>query len=606
MDFWNHTKRGDNLDIRKYLEENILVTDGAMGTYYGEVTGNNGSSCEFANVENPDVVKKIHEEYISAGAKLIRTNTFYANPITTDIEREMLEALIKAGYRIAVEAAKDKDVFIGCSIGPLHEAVSKDEDLDVLDEYKFIADTFLSEGADIFVFETFGTLDYLKEISGYIKSKKEDAFILVQFAIAMDGHTRKGISVNKILAGLKQIDTIDAYGFNCGAGPTHIYKMLKELDIFDGIVSVLPNAGYPEVINDRMVYVNNPGYYSDIMVKIAKLGARIIGGCCGTTPEHIRNIVKKLNDEKSETLKVPEAKSAKKKEGEKAENGFLKKLMNDEFVLAVELDPPFDTDIASIMKNAKICKEIGIDVVTVADSPRAIARVDSLMMSSKIKRETGIDVMPHVCCRDKNLNALKSGLLAAHVDGIRNILVVTGDPVLGIDKVSTKGVFNLNSYELISLIDDMNSELFKDDPMLIGGALNLNVLNKEAQINRMVKKHSKGADVFLTQPIFEDEVIDYLPDIDRNSGKILAGIMPIVSYKNALFLNNEVPGITVPEDKIEMFKSANGKEESIEIGISIAVETIDKIRDRVDGIYFITPFNRIDIIKEIMDRVKLK
>lgn len=593
------------MNIRDYLDRHILVADGAMGTYFGEIMGNT-LSCEMATIEYPDVIRRIHREYIKAGAKLIRTNTFSANTISMNINRETLEKLIRDSFRIATDTAR-RDAFIGCSIGPIHESHQKKRDgFDYYPEYKFIVDTFLDEGGEIFVFETFGSTDYLKEITEYIKSVKEDAFIITQFAVMADGYTRRGVNINNIIEDIKEMGTIDVYGFNCGSGPAHIYNLLKKMDIFkDNIVSVLPNAGYPEMINGRMVYVNNPGYFCEKILDIVKLGARIVGGCCGTTPEHIKEIVRRLNRDLNIDFEIQPPRLLYKKNKEAKPNIFRYKLDNDEFAIAVELDPPFDSDLDKLMRNAEICKQNGIDVVTIADSPRGMARVDSLMVASKIYQDIGIETMPHLCCRDKNVNALKSGILGAHINGVRNILAMTGDPVLDIDSVATKSVFNMNSYELINMIDNMNKDIFKNDEIMIGGALNLNVKNKDAQLGRMKRKNEKGAEFYLTQPIYDMEVAEYLKTMERGDEKILAGIMPIVSYKNAQFLNNELPGIKIPEEHIERFRNIRDREKSVETGIEIACDMIEELKAYVDGIYFIAPFGRMDIIAEIIRRTRI-
>lgn len=594
------------MDIREYLNSNILVTDGAMGTYFGDLVGNI-ESCEMASVKNPDIIKKIHREYIEAGAKLLRTNTFSANTLSMNIGRSELKELLEASYDIAKEVAGD-NAFVGCSIGPLHETrLKKKSSPDFLTEYKFIVDSFIDKGADIFVFETFGSLDFIPEITRYIKSKNDNAFVLVQFAVMADGHTRRGLSVSKIISEMEALESVDSFGFNCGSGPAHIYNILKKLDIFkSNIISVLPNAGYPEIVNRRMVYVNNPEYFSEKITDIVKLGAKIVGGCCGTTPSHIREIVKQLDEDRTLEFKSESVDKKAETVQVKKGNSFKKKLDNKEFVIAVEIDPPFDINIQKSIDNARICKENGVDIVTVADSPRGVARVDSFMVASKIKSDVGIEVMPHICCRDKNMNALKSGIMGAYINGIRNILAITGDPVLDIETVSTKSVFNMNSYQLINMIENLNQEMFGGDEILIGGALNLNVKNKDAQIERMRRKSDKGASIYLTQPIFDDESIEYLSKLDKEGNKILAGIMPVVSYKNAQFLNNELPGIKIPDKYVQMFKEEKNKEKSVEIGINIAKETINKIKPHVDGIYFITPFNRIDIITELIEKTGLK
>ncbi|WP_160691857.1 bifunctional homocysteine S-methyltransferase/methylenetetrahydrofolate reductase [Clostridium sp. C2-6-12] len=591
--------------IKNYLKKNILISDGAMGTYYSELTGNDVSYCEFGNLNDKETIKKIHTEYINAGAKLIRTNTFSANIYDLGVSRERLKDIIKSGIDIAKEAAKNKEVFIGGSIGPIKKDNLEESNSEILGEYKFIIDCFLEENIDIFIFETFSNFNYLKEIGEYIKSKNSSSFILTQFAVKPDGFTRDGLSVAKLVNSVKNIEEIDAYGFNCGSGPMYISEIIKSINIGNDIVSALPNAGYPEIIHERTVYPNNPVYFAKKIKEIKSMGASIIGGCCGTNPKFIKEI-SSLIHEISKNVNTIAIKEEKVSDAEnKIENTFKTKLENGEFVVAIELSAPINTDISKLITGAKICKENKVDLVTVPDSPMSKVRADSAIIAAKIKREIGIEAMPHLCCRDKNTNAIRSTLIGSHVENIRNILAITGDPISDASKVEAKSVFNLNSFKLMELLNDMNSELFIEDNIFIGGALNLNVLNKEVEYNRMMKKIEKGAKFFLTQPIYDDAAIEFLKKVkERTNVKILAGLLPVVSYRNAVFLNNELPGVTIPDRYVNMFKEDMTKEEAQEVGISIAVELGKKVKDICDGLYFITPFNRVEMLMEIIKRIK--
>ena len=267
--------------------------------------------------------------------------------------------------------------------------------------------------------------------------------------------------------------------------------------------------------------------------------------------------------------------------------------------------PPFDTSIDKMMHCAKVCKDNNIDLVTIPDSPMSKVRVDSTILATKIKREIGIDAMPHICCRDKNTNAIRSGLMGAHIENIRNVLALTGDPMSDINKVEAKSVFNLNSFKLINLISEMNKEIFTDDDITIGAALNLNVRNKDIEVSRMKKKIENGANFFITQPIYDDETFEYLKKVkEENDVKILGGILPIVSYKNAQFLNNELPGVRIPNEYLNRFTLDMSKEEAEKVGIEIAVELGNKMKDIVDGFYFVTPFKRVEMIMKIIDGIK--
>ncbi|MBP2654860.1 MAG: bifunctional homocysteine S-methyltransferase/5,10-methylenetetrahydrofolate reductase [Firmicutes bacterium] len=592
--------------IKDYLKNNVLIADGAMGTYYSQIISNNDTFPELANITNPLIIEKIHAEYIEAGAQLIRTNTFSANSIVLNKTRQEVKTILEKGYALAQKAALGNKVFIAASIGPIPEMTADGTILDktrILDEYMFIVDTFLNVGANIFIFETFSRLDYLSEIASYIKDKAADAFILTQFVMTSEGFTRKGISLERIRDQIRKVTTIDAYGFNCGVGPTHLAKLISNLDFSQDVLSIFPNAGYPEIVNERMVYNNNPDYFASVLSNMPGLGANIIGGCCGTTPSHIKKLAEKVQLQPLKPSSVAKGERKELRAVRKTKNNFFDKLKNGQFTIAVELDPPFDINIDKIVHNAFICKEHGVDLITIADSPLARARVDSVMLAAKIKREVGIETMPHICCRDRNINALKSILLAGHIEEIRNVLAVTGDAIPNASTSEIKSVFNLNSTKLIEFITEMNKEIFVDDQFCIGGALNLNVLNKDVELSRMLAKTEKGAGFFLTQPIFDAETIAYLPKVRKSSqAKILGGIMPLVSYRNAQFINNEVPGINVPAEYIKMFDPNMTKEEAEEQGVDLAVKIACEVKSGVDGFYFITPFNRVEMIMKILHR----
>ncbi len=610
--------RGVNLMIKDYIRNNILLTDGAMGTYYAKLTGDYSGFSELANIDNPKIIKDIHEQYINAGAKLIRTNTFSANSKTLNISKEELETIITKGFQIARDACSGEDIYIAADIGPIPEIINNEQEIDrdsIMREYIFIVDTFLNLGADIFVFETFSSTEYLKEITQYLKSKNANAFIITQFVVMGDGYTRKGKSASKIAQDIKQIESIDVLGFNCGTGPTYLYNNISKIDFSGQDISVLPNSGFPEIVNERTVYSQNEDYFAEVIMRFVSIGARIIGGCCGTTPVHIKRINDKLQKDgniegniegKEKTKNIATQVVARRIEVKRRrENQFKEKLSNNEFVVAVELDPPFDSDIGKLIEGAKILKRNKVDIITVADSPLGRARVNAIITASRIMREAGIDVLPHICCRDRNLIALKSDILAAHMDEIRNILLVTGDPIPSAEKNEIKSVFNLNSARLISFANEMNKEQFKDNEMHIGAALNLNALNKDIEINRMQKKADAGASFCLTQPIFDDDTIKYLAKLKKPENvKILGGIMPIVSYGNAQFLNNEIPGIRIPREYIDMFKENMPRDEAEQIGIEVAVELANKIKNHVDGFFFMTPFNRVNMVVEIIKRTR--
>ena len=587
--------------IKQYLKHNILITDGAMGTYYYEVSGEESSMSEWANETNKEIIKNIHKEYIDAGAKLIRTNTFSINTNSMGISKEKVKQLIKKAYTIALEAIGDKEIFIGADIGPIQRKDEESEFENIVDEYKFIVDTFTQCGANIFIFETLSDIEGLQEVCEYIKQKSKENFILTQFAVDSTGHTRIGIPTERVVSIVKNIKEIDAYGFNCGVGPTHMRKIIERTNIEEqDIVSALPNASYPDIIKDRTVYQGSPRYFAQIIKDIKNSGVKILGGCCGTTPRHIKSIALLLETKTLSKITIRDRKKENITKKKFVRNQFLEKSRNNEFVNMVEIDPPYGVCVDKIMSSSKILKDAGVDLITIADSPLGKPRIDSMTVAAKIKREIGIEAMPHICCRDKNTIALKACLLGGYVEGIRNILVITGDQVPSFNRGETKGVFNYNSVKLMKLINEMNEDTF-DKQYIVGGALNLNVVNKDAEIKRMNKKIQAGATFFLTQPIYENETIDYLSKIKKDKNvKIFGGILPLVSYRNALFLNNEVPGINIPQKYIDKFDENMTRDEGEKIGIEIAVEIRDKIMPYVDGIYYMAPFNRAEMIRKII------
>ncbi len=581
--------------ISKLLKNKILITDGAMGTYYHKICPDALPFCEQESLRDISVIESIHKEYIESGADLIRTNTFNANTSVLECDFETVKNIITASYKAAKNAVGNTNTLIACSIGPNAEES---------EEYIRIADVFISLGADIFLFETFDRLDNILPAISHIKNKKPEAVIITDFALNPSGMTAAFISAARLAAKCGETNEIDAYGFNCGIGPKHLENILKniELDVSKPVFA-MPNAGYPEIINGKTEYVMNPVYFADLVSGYTALGVKVIGGCCGTTPEHIKLLKKSIDGNTVYDVKLKYSQTQVQQP--RSENDFHKKLDNNKFLYAVELDPPFKTDVSRIINGAKALKEADVDIVTIADSPMGRPRVDSTIISAKIKRETGMEVLPHLCCRDRNAISLRSALLGAYVEDIRNVLVVTGDPVPGEQRNRIKSVFNMQSYSLMGMIGEMNNELFTKDPIYYGGAVNFNVKNKRSEYSRLLKKHEQGAKFFLTQPVFTDDTIDFLASLPKERDfKILGGIMPLVNYKNAQFINNEMAGINIPEHYIARFTPDMPREEAQAVGKEIALETALKIKNYVDGFYFITPFNRYELIIEIIKNLK--
>ncbi len=584
-------------DLKQILNNGILLTDGAMGTYYSE-QGGFCERAEFANLQQPAMIKDIHRQYLDAGASLIRTNTFAANTVSLSCDMNYVKDIITAAYEIAKDAVGTKNAVIGADIGPIPGIYS-----DNMGEYYAIADIWLALGASTFVLETFIEPDTPAKLAQYIKSKNKDSYVHVSYALTDTGYTKSSYYCGTLTELAAKSPYIDSIGFNCGVGPMHMQSILKHIKSFEKPVFAMPNAGYPEMINGKVCYVLNPEYFAQTLAECIHMGVKAVGGCCGTTPKHISLLKDKLNS-LSPTQKQADIKADRNIKPLK-ESRFADKLKKGDFVIAVELDPPFKPDCSKLISGARLLKDAGVDIITIADSPMGKSRVDSIITSLKLKREVGIEVLPHICCRDKNAVSLRSVLLGAYMEGIRNVLVVTGDPVPGEYKADIKSVFNMNSYSLINMIAQMNESVFDEGKICIGGAVNFNAGNKNAELKRLFKKQENGGEFFLTQPVFDDTAIDFiksLPKANERDYKILAGIMPPVSYKNVQFLNNELAGVTIPNDLVARFTPDMTREDAQAVGEEIACNIISKVKDYVDGLYIIAPFNRCEMVKAIIDK----
>lgn len=570
-----------------------ILFDGAAGTYYEAIT-RDGQSCELANIDNPDLILKIHQEYIEAGANAIKTNTFGANTHSLNCDFKRVSDIIKSGFGIAAEAAKG-NAMVFCDIGPIN---FEDEDF-LLDEYKRIVDVFLSVGGSYFLLETFSDDKMPLLISQYIKAKNKEAFVIVSFAVDADGWSVSGRHYRELSEAAKSCKDIDAYGLNCICGPAHLCDLIKENPPSGKPMSVMPNAGYPS--RGAIRFNQNYDYFGSKVLELYRMGVYILGGCCGTTPLHIKSAANALKKGRGKQAPLKAQRATAFDKGYK--NQFKEALEQGKKVVIAELDPPFDCDIDYLIKGAEMLRDAGADLVSVADSPLARARADSVMISAKIKREAKVDTLCHITCRDRNLVGLKGAVLGGYIEGVRNYLALTGDPVAA---AGAKGVFDLNSYTMLGFFDGLNKELFGADNIFSGAAININAANLENELNRAVKKQQRGAGFFVTQPVFGKQGIDRLKSAKMRLKKpVIAGIMPIVSYRNAMFMINEVPGISIDEKIVEMFRDTSPNE-AVLLGIKIAQEIIDGVYDYTDGFFVIPPLKRVLAASKIIRYIRGK
>ena len=593
------------MNIREYLKKSKLIADGSFGTYYSQKY-KTVDIPEYANISAPQRISEIHTEYINSGAKLIRTNTFASNTYSLDCSIEQVKENIKAAYKIAKGAVEQsgKEIFIAGNIGPVPAVFQPDFEA-VEEEYYQIAKTFIDEGADILCFETFTQSEHIMPA---IKRIKEECnpFIIVQFCVNQYGYSEAGESAERLVSETAFSKCVDAVGLNCGVGPAHMQQILSRINLNNNcFVTAMPNAGYPLLVRNRVKYADNPIYFASKVNDMALLGADIIGGCCGTTPDYIRAVAKTVD--LTPTVKSDETSANNENEKPVIKKSFFRNAdgtIKDKKLIAVELAPPFGANDKKLLEAAHMLKGLGVDVLTFPDSPSGRTRIDSVLMAQKVKNVTGFEVMPHICCRDKNAIAMRSTFLGASINDINNFLIITGDPIPVMARQVVKSVFNFDSVGLMRIADEMNSEALKDSPLTYGGAINQSRRRIESEIKRVQKKMEAGAEFFLTQPVFTAEDAERLRRVKEETGaRILCRIMPLVSRKNALFMKNEISGVNVTDEVIERYPENADREDGENVGVELAKEMIAATRDFADGYYFSFPFNRTYLLKRIIEEL---
>ncbi len=585
----------DTMDIRTYLQDHIMLFDGAMGTYFSSIYEDPLYPCEWANITSPNTIRRIHKEYLQAGAKAIKTNTFCVWELMEQREPFTMEMCIDAAYKIASEEAAAYDAFVFCDIGPIPNISEQD----VWEVYKRILDTFLSLGGKYYLFETFLDDVEMEKIASYIKERVEDAYIIASFAVQPDGYTSKGHYGRNLAS--KETNIIDAVGFNCVCGPHHMKENLKKFGPFQKPLLVMPNASYPTVLGNRVRYENNPAYFAKQMMDIVEQGGTIIGGCCGTTPLFVEEMGKSLEKRAGKAVLKASDHTVCKKSVTRTSK-FYEQLTTGKYPIAVELDSPPSGNAKEFMQGAQMLKDAGVDLLTIADCPVARARMDSCLLACKVKRELELDTLPHMTCRDRNMNASKALLYGLAMEEINNVLVVTGDPIPSAQRGEVKSVYEFNSRMMIHHIKELNESQF-ESPFYLYAALNINAINFSVQLSIAKDKIKNGAVGFFTQPVLSKQGLENLKLAKETlSVPIIGGIMPVVSYRNACFMNSEIPGITVCDEIVSLYEDKN-RDECTQLAIKISTEVAREIKPYIDGYYIITPFKRVDLVAAIINNI---
>jgi methionine synthase I (cobalamin-dependent)/5,10-methylenetetrahydrofolate reductase len=603
------------VDFLDRIKNEVLVGDGAIGTMlYAKGVGLE-ANFEHLNLVRPELVLELHGEYLAAGARVIETNTFGANytklqPI--GLEKKVREINLR-GAQLACRAAAGGDAFIAGSVGPLvrirgeERELSADETLEIFREQ---CHALAEGGVQLFLLETFSDPGQVK--IALTAAKETGLPVIASMAYLEGGRSAGGAEVESITAGLTAAGA-DLVGVNCGAGPLELLRTIRRMArVTDLPLAAYPNSGFPEYVDGRYIYRATPDYFASMAAEMAEAGASLVGGCCGTTPEHVRRIAGRLKGMKPVARKAAgrvEA-GAERQAPERTGEGFLAR-WGREMVVTVELDPPKGLDCGKVLAGSRALKEAGADAINLAENPLARVRMGNIALGSLIQREAGIEVIVHITCRDRNLLGLQSDLMGAALLGIRAVLAVTGDPARLGEHAGASSVFDLNSFGLIKLLADLNdgvnalgSPIGKGTGFTIGCAFNPNTPRMEVQAARLEKKVSQGARFAQTQPLYDAERLREMAERTAPLGiPVLPGILPLVSERNCEYLHNEVPGIVIPAE-IRRRMRGKAKDAGVREGIAIAREFIDEVRGSVGGFYLIPPFGKHEIAMELLRLIK--
>ena len=585
-------------DLKTYLAHHPLVFDGGMGTYYKAAPG---LACEQANTADPDGVLAVHRAYLEAGAQALKTNTFGLTAMAARQEPGW-QALADAGYALAVQAAQDK-AYVFADLGPVPDT----EERPAGQVYTEVAERMLDQGAEYFLFETLSSDAGVLEAVQAIRARCPHAFVLVSFAALPDGYTREGLACSQLLQRMQASGLVDAAGLNCVSAPGAMAALVQQMGRQGLPLSVMPNAGYPVVARSQVRYQGKPAYFAKTLAALAGRGVRILGGCCGTTPEHIRALTEALEEQPAlePAFAEPGAVPAAHQPAE-TEDAFLCKLRSGQPVIAVELDSPKTADLSGYLASARRLQQAGADILTIADCPVARARMDAALVACRVHRELGLCVLPHMTCRDRNLNATKALLLGLAAEGIGEVLAITGDPIPTAERDEVKSVYQFNSRKLAQYILSLAGEGGLPAQMAVFGALNLGARNFAVELRRAEEKLACGMTGFLTQPVLSTQALENLRLARQTLGsraKLLAGVLPVVSLRNAQFLDSEVNGIQVEPELLQRFAGLD-KAAGEALGLEVAFGAAKAALPYADGLYLMTPFQRVGLMETLIARIR--
>ena len=597
-------------EFREIFEQRVWVADGAMGTMLYAKGAFIHRCFDELNLSLPALVRDVHQEYLRAGAELIETNTFGANRkrLATFGFADKVRLINRAGVRIAREAARDQ-AFVAGAAGPLGvrlEPLGSTSPEEARSIFREQIEALVEAGVDCLMLETFRDMN---EIRAAVLAAREAAgpelVIAAHLSIEDDGRLQDGTSIEDFTRGLDGLP-VDAIGLNCSSGPRVMLETIEKMAAYTPKpLSALPNAGLPAEVDGRNIYLCSPEYMAHYAARFLEAGSRIVGGCCGTTPEHIREIgneVRKLELPRTATVivKDPPVKVERLEKIPVAEKSRLgAKLASGKFVTLVEILPPRGPDASQEIAGAKRCKEAGIDCVNVPDGPRGSARLSAQVTCQLMQQEAGIEPVLHFSCRDRNIVGIQSELLGAHMVGIRNLICITGDPPrMGVYRDAT-AVFDVDSIGLANIVNNLNhgldlggNPLGSRTSMLLGVAVNPGSFNLEEELRRFEAKVKAGAEFAVTQPLFDvDLLVAFLARTREFAIPVIAGVWPLTSFRNAEFLVNELR-VPVPQAYLDRMRRAESPEAAEAEGLAIAREIVERVRPIAAGVQVSSPMGR--------------
>jgi homocysteine S-methyltransferase len=618
------------------LEQGVVLGDGAMGTLLYERGIPFDRSFDLLNLTDPDLIRGIHREYIRAGAELIETNTFGANRQRLGAHGAAHEVrrVARAGAQIARQAREEvgETVFVAGAMGPLGKPVAPLGTIpreEARDAYRETVEGLLEGGVDLLILETQTDLEEVRLAVEAVRAVTDDLPLVVELTYTEDARTLYGAYPEDVVRAL-QGARVDVLGANCSVGPQGLLDILERLRRrTPAPLSVMPNAGLPRYEGGRFLYLASPEYFADYALRYAAAGARLIGGCCGTTPAHIRRMREALRAapaaatdaggagfaatagaaRAAETpaaaaVTAPEAAAAV----DPASRSLLaRKLHAGEFVLSVEVDPPRGVRPRKMIDGAAYLKQAGIDCINVADSPMARVRMSSLALATMISQQVGIETILHFTCRDRNLMGIQSDLMGAHALGVRNILALTGDPPSLGDYPNATAVFDVDSIGLIRVLRRLNAgtdlagnSIGEPTQFVIGCAVNPVADDLELEYDRFSKKLEAGAEFVMTQPLYEMEpLLRFFERVGKGRVPVLLGLLPLQSHRHAEFLHNEVPGITIPEPVRRRMREAGDR--GVEAGVEMCRSLLHEARPHVEGAYLMPSFGRYEVVARVAE-----